>query len=117
MKTHKDLHVWQDSINFVTSIYKITRTYPKDELYGITSQMRRSAISVPANIAEGASRSHNNEFKQFLYIALSSAVELETHIIISNNLGYLPSGTKNDLDQNLDSISKRLQGLIKSLDK
>ena len=117
MKTHKDLDVWKDSIVFVTRIYKMTSTFPKEEMYGITSQMRRAAISVPSNIAEGAARKTTNEFRQFLYIALSSAVELETQIIISCNLGFLNQKESNDLATELDSISRRIQGLLKSLNK
>lgn len=115
MKTHKDLNVWQNAIEFVTTIYKLTKEFPKEELYGLTSQMRRAAISIPSNIAEGASRSHKNEFKQFLYIALSSAAELETQLIISKNLHYMEIPFLNELDTKLGSISRQLQGLIKSL--
>ena len=72
MKTHKDLNVWKLAIEFVTSIYKMTDKFPKSELYGLTSQIRRTSVSIPSNIAEGSARNHNKEFIQFLYIALSS---------------------------------------------
>lgn len=88
MQTHKDLKVWGRSINFVTEIYKITNDFPKSELYGITSQLRRAAVSVPSNIAEGAARKNSAEYTQFLYIALGSLTELETQLIISEKLGY-----------------------------
>ena len=117
MKTHKDLDVWKDAIIFVTNIYKMTTTFPKNEMYGIISQVRRAAISIPSNIAEGAARKTPNEFRQFLYIALSSAVELDTQIIISNNLGYLDQNDAEMLTSDLASISRRIQGLIKSLHK
>jgi four helix bundle protein len=117
MKTHKDLDVWKDSIAFVTKIYRITSTFPKEEMYGITSQIRRAAVSVPSNLAEGAARKSSNEFRQFLYIALSSAVELETQIIISINLSFLTPKDGDSLMFDLDSISRRIQGLIKSLNK
>jgi four helix bundle protein len=115
MKTHKDLDVWKDGISFVTKVYKMTFSFPKEELYGITSQIRRAAISIPSNIAEGAARKTANEFRQFLYIALSSAAELNTQLIISNNLGFLDKDNTEKLNSELDSLSRRIQGLIKSL--
>lgn len=117
MRTHKDLEVWKDGIKFVTKVYQITSLFPKEELYGITSQIRRAAISIPSNIAEGAARKSANEFRQFLYIALSSASELNTQLIISNNLGFIEPENAEGLNLELDSISRRLQGLIKSLNK
>jgi four helix bundle protein len=117
IRTHKDLDVWQKSITFVTTIYKATDLFPKREIYGLTSQIRRSAVSIPSNIAEGASRRSKTEFKQFLYIALSSGVELETQIIIANNLEYLKeTQSKNILDE-LYSIVRMIQGLIKSISR
>jgi four helix bundle protein len=89
MRTHKDLLVWQKSIAFVTTIYDETRHFPKEELFCIVSQIRRAAISIPSNIAEGCARKTKNECIQFLHIALGSAAELETQIIISTNLNYL----------------------------
>jgi four helix bundle protein len=114
MRTHKDLDVWKDSISFGTKIYRVTTTFPKEEIYGITSQIRRAAISILSNIAEGAARKTSNEFRQFLYIALSSAVELDTQIIISNNLGFINQVEADRLISELDLISRRIQGLIKS---
>ena len=116
MRTHKDLDVWKKSIEFVTEIYQVTNSFPKHELYGLTSQIRRAAISIPSNIAEGAARNHKKEFKQFLYIALSSCTEIETQIIIAQNLGYIKI-SENNIIPKLDIIAKMLQGLIKSLDK
>ena len=84
----------KDGIDFVTKIYKITYSFPKEDLYGITSQIRRAAIPIPSNIAESAARKSSNEFRQFLYIALSSAAELNTQLIISNNLGFLGTDNK-----------------------
>ena len=75
--THRNLDVWKKSIDFVTIIYKATESFPKSEIYGLTSQIRRSAVSIPSNIVEGATRKSKIEFKQFLYIALSSSAELE----------------------------------------
>jgi len=86
IKNHKDLEVWKKSMDLVSNIYKITEPFPNKELYGLTNQIRRAAVSVPSNIAEGAARSSKKEFIQFLYIALGSLSELETQIIIANSL-------------------------------
>jgi four helix bundle protein len=113
---HKDLDVWKKSIDFVTIVYKQTNSFPKEEIYGLTSQIRRGAISIPSNIAEGAARRNKTEFRQFLHIALASAAEIETQLIISVNLNYIPQDIQLELTSELTIISKMLQGLIKSLD-
>jgi len=113
IRNHKDLEVWKKSMDLVSNIYKITESFPNKEIYGLTNQIRRSAVSVPSNIAEGAARSSKKEFIQFLYIALGSLAELETQMIIASRLGYL-----NDLDSLLNDvklIQKLLNGLIYSL--
>lgn len=115
MKTHKDLDVWKNGIEYVTKIYEKTSSFPKEELYGLTSQIRRAAVSIPSNIAEGAARRSKKEFCHFLYVALSSAAELNTQIIISNKLGFLNYENSDELIKNLDLISRMIQGLIKSL--
>ncbi|MGB6607166.1 MAG: four helix bundle protein, partial [Atribacterota bacterium] len=89
IKNFQDLRIWQIGIEVVKDIYIVTKKFPKEELYGLTSQMRRSAVSVPSNIAEGFRRYHNKEYKQFLHIALGSCAELETQIIIANELDYI----------------------------
>ena len=83
---YKDLAVWQKSINFTVEIYKLTQTFPKDELYGLTSQIRKAAVSIPSNIAEGNERNSHKEFNQFLHIALGSAAELGTQLLIAKEL-------------------------------
>ncbi len=113
--THKDLDVWKRSVIFVTSIYDITKSFPKEEIYGLTSQIRRSAVSIPSNIAEGATRKGKAEFKHFLYIALASGSELETQLLISGNLNYITTTKQTELIDELNTISRMLQGLIKSL--
>lgn len=115
IRTHKDLDVWKKSIDFVTIIYKTTESFPKSEIYGLTSQIRRSAVSIPSNIAEGSTRKNKTEFKQFLYIALSSAAELETQIIIANNLNYINVNEFESLLEKLYTISRMTQGLIKTI--
>jgi four helix bundle protein len=106
IRNHKDLEVWKKSMDLVSNIYKITESFPNKELYGLTNQIRRAAVSVPSNIAEGAARSSKKEFIQFLYIALGSLSELETQIIIANRLEYL-----NNLDTLLEDL-KFVQKLI-----
>lgn len=115
MKTHKDLDAWRRSIDLVASVYKTTSLFPKEELYGLTSQIRRAAVSIPSNIAEGAARNHVNEFRQFLYIALGSGAELETQLIIAKMLGFISDEKLQALINELNSISRMLQGLIKSI--
>ena len=84
----KDLDIWNRSIALVENIYKVTNSFPKEELYGLTSQLRRSAVSIPSNIAEGFGRFHKNEYKQFLHIAIGSCAEVSTQIIIASKLGF-----------------------------
>ena len=112
MKTHKDLEVWKKSIELVTEIYQVTKNFPKEELYGLTSQMRRAAISIPSNIAEGSARQGNKELVQFLYIALGSVVELDTQLIIARNLSYINEEKFIQLIVKLEEIAKMLNGLI-----
>jgi four helix bundle protein len=88
-RSFRDLDVWKLSIEFVKNIYKITNKFPNPKIYGVTSQLRRSAISIPSNIAEGQGRNSSKEFGQFLAIALGSLAELETQLIIAEEIGYL----------------------------
>ena len=113
VKTHKDLDVWKKAMSFVTELYKITATFPKDERYGLTSQMRRAAVSIPSNISEGAARQSNKEFIQFLYIALGSNVEIETQLNIARNLNFINDETFEKMDEDQNEISRMLMGLIK----
>ncbi|WP_164108677.1 MULTISPECIES: four helix bundle protein [Sphingobacterium] len=115
MKTHKDLDVWNKSMELVTAIYQLTKYFPKEETYGLTNQIRRSAVSVPSNIAEGAARKHNKEYIQFLYIALGSASELETQLLIAKNLNYYNEEQSTLLLDRNDRVRKMLVGLIKSV--
>ncbi len=108
--THKDLDIWRESIDLVERIYKITETFPQSEIYGLTNQMRRSAVSIPSNISEGAARSSNKEFVQFLYISLGSLSELETHLIISGKLGYIED--KNIFEE-IEILRRKLLNFIK----
>ncbi len=89
MRTHKDLDIWKRGIEFVQNIYKVTAGFPKEELYGLTSQLRKASVSYPSNIAEGAARFSKKECLQFLYIALGSLSEIETQLIIASKLNYI----------------------------
>ncbi|MBN2350359.1 MAG: four helix bundle protein [Bacteroidales bacterium] len=112
MTTHKDLEVWKNSIDLVTRIYQITENFPKEELYGLVSQIRRSSVSLPSNISEGAGRNYKKEYIQFLYIAMGSLSELETQIIISKNLALLSKEDFQELNERMNLIRSQLSGLI-----
>lgn len=115
MRTHKDLIVWQKSMELVEKVYKITNKLPKSELFGLISQMQRSAVAIPSNIAEGAKREHKTEYIQFLSIANGSASELETQLLLTKKL-Y--PGFKYDIEKTLiilDEILKMLYSFMKSL--
>jgi four helix bundle protein len=115
IRNFKDLKIWQRGVELVKLIYVITNSFPVDEKYGLVSQMRRSAVSVPSNIAEGFMRRHNKEYRQFLYIALGSLAELETQIIISADLHFLKNEQYNELLPVIDALNKMITGLIKCL--
>jgi len=115
VKTHKDLIVWQKSLTFVTGIYKFTKSLPDDEKFGIISQLRRAAVSVPINISEGAARLSRKEFIQFLYVSLGSISEIDTLLLIVGNLKYSDDDELSKLQQQDDEIKKMLTSLIKSL--
>ena len=104
MKSHKELNVWKGSIDLVTQLYKITKQFPKEELYGLTNQIRRSAVSIPSNISEGAARNQTKEYIRFLNIAQGSLSELETQLIIAKNLGYIDSELFEDIAGKLVSF-------------
>lgn len=116
MTSHKELIVYQKSIDFVTKIYQVTQQFPKEEMFGLTNQIRRAAVSIPSNIAEGSARKHNKELIQFIYIALGSSTEIETQLLIAKNIKYITDETFNELNSSVVEISKMLIGLIRSLD-
>ena len=116
-KPHHNLEVWKRSLNYVTRIYKVTAQYPDAEKFGLVSQMRRAAVSIPSNIAEGAARNSKKEFINFLHIAQGSAAELETQLFISQNLNFISQNQTDPLLQELEENSKMIIGLQKSLRK
>ncbi len=111
MKTYRDLIVWQKSIHFVSKVYQISKTFPKEEIYGLTSQMRRSAISIPSNIAEGYGRKSTDDYLRFLQIAISSLYEIQTQLEISINLKYL---SKNNYEK-VYELSREIERMLSSL--
>ncbi|TXF77536.1 four helix bundle protein [Chryseobacterium sp.] len=110
MGTHKDLDVWKRSIELVTTVYRITSEFPKEEIFGLTNQIRRASISIPSNIAEGAARNSDKVFIHFLYIALGSQQELETQLLIANNLSFLSSEQYDKVNSQVETIGKQLNG-------
>ncbi len=117
MHKFKELWVWQDAIDLTVMIYEITKKFPKEELFGLTNQMRRAAVSITSNIAEGAGRNSKKEFNNFLGIASGSNCELQTQIIIAKRLGYLTEQEQIKISKQLDAIGNMIFKLQKSLFK
>ncbi len=117
METHKDLRVWQQSIDMVTSIYMVTKSFPKEELFGLVSQIRRAAVSVPSNIAEGYARGTDREKLHFLRISSGSMSEVETQLLLSLKLGYIGQESYDVLSEAVASVWKQLNALISSVKK
>ncbi len=111
----KKLTVWQKTYFFVLNIYKQTQCFPNSELYSLTSQIRRAAISILANISEGSERQHKKEFLQFLSIARGSLAEVETYLMLAKDLGYMKEETFNGLEDQRKEIGRLLRGLYRSL--
>ena len=114
---YRQLVVWQKGIGLVTDVYRATANFPKPETYGLTSQIRRAASSVPANIAEGQGRSSRGEFKLFLGHARGSLYELETHIVVASNLQYLSEKQSAYLIARIHEVGRLLNGLLTALDR
>ena len=116
IRTFKDLLVWQKSYEVCLKIYRVSKDFPRIEQYGITPQMRRAALSVPSNIAEGCGRKGTKEFIQALYIAYGSNCELETQIMIARDLNFIDSRKAAELIADIASVERMLKALIKSLE-
>ena len=116
LKSYKDLKVWQRSYQLCLEIYKITKGFPDEEKYGLTSQLRRVAVSVPSNISEGYGRKTTPEYIQFLYIAYGSVCEIETQILLSGDLGYISNGRLEMLNEGIREVERILKALIRSLE-
>jgi four helix bundle protein len=115
--SYRDLVAWKKAMELVTEVYRITERFPKEEIYGLTSQLRRAAVSVPCNIAEGQGRLTKGEFHQFLGYARGSLLEMETQILIARNLGYLPQSQVSSLLEISAEVGRILNGLLASMAK
>ena len=114
-RSYRDLLVWQKAIVLVRDVYVLTRRFPDDERFGLTSQVRRAAVSVPSNIAEGQARQHRKEFRQFLHVALGSLAELDTQLIIARELGYVAAKDLAGLSEQMLEVRKMTFGLLAKL--
>jgi len=115
IKDYKDLRIWQQAMDIVVEVYRLTKTFPKEEIYGLISQMRRAAISIVSNIAEGFARHSNREYRQFLYISLGLCAELETQTLIAGRLGYMSQQDVSRLVEKLGSQSRMTMSLMNKL--
>jgi four helix bundle protein len=115
LKNFKELKVWQKAYQLCLEVYRVTRKFPKEEIYGLTSQVRRSAVSIPSNIAEGYGRKTTREYIQSLYIAYGSNCELETQILLSGDLGFIGKEDLLGLQKEIGDVERMLKGLINSL--
>ena len=115
MKDFKELQIWQRRHRLTLQVYKVTKSFPREEMYGVTSQLRRSCASIPTNIAEGCGRSGDAELGRFLQIAMGSASETEYHLILANELGYLNSNDYESLNGELTEIKRMLNAFIQKL--
>ncbi|MFH0872125.1 MAG: four helix bundle protein [bacterium] len=115
VKSFRDLRVWRAAVDVVESVYRLTQGFPKQEAYGLTSQIRRAAISIPSNIAEGHTREHNKEFLHHLSVAQASLAELETQLEIAKRLEYITSEELSQVLQQLSSVGRQLYALRNSL--
>jgi four helix bundle protein len=115
LKSYKELMVWQKAYRLCLDIYRISKAFPEEEKYGLTAQMRRSAVSIPSNIAEGYGRKNKKEYVQALYIGYGSICELETQILLANDLAYICANDFQRLQDNLAEVERMLKALINSL--
>ena len=117
IRNFKDLLVWQAAVRLATQTYQLTRSFPPEERCGLQSQLRRAAVSIASNIAEGHSRQYDNEFRQFLHIALGSLAEMETQIHIANELKYLREADLHEVFGQIDEVRKMCWGMIRAIDR
>ncbi|MEJ2313749.1 MAG: four helix bundle protein [Nitrospirota bacterium] len=116
MKNYKELNVWQKAYDLCLDIYRITKEFPDEERYGLVAQIRRAAVSVPSNIAEGYGRKGIADYVRFLYVAYGSGCELETQVLLSTDLGYIEGNTADRVRGNIGEVERMLKALMKSLE-
>ena len=112
LRSHKDLEVWQRAMDLASEIYAITAQFPKEEVYGLSMQARRCAVSIPSNIAEGAARNSTKEFIQYLHVSLGSVAELETQLLLAKKMSFMGENRSFDI---LEQVRKMLVGLLRAL--
>jgi len=110
------MDIWADAMDIVKDVYCLTKSFPQEELFGLTSQMQRAAVSVPSNIAEGSGKGSNKDFARFLAISLGSLFELETQLILAGSLGYVTSAQVDELTPKLQSLQRRIYNFKEKLD-
>ena len=115
MNNYKELKIWQKSVDLAVHVYEVTKSFPKEEIYGLTAQLRRSAVSIPSNVAEGAGRNTKKDFSNFLGISYGSSCELETQIIIAEKVKLIDQLALNSIQQQIDEIQKMNWSLKRSL--
>ncbi len=115
IRNFRELEVWKLGKAIVLDVYRVTKNFPKEEMYGLVSQMRRAAVPIPSNVSEGFNRKHNPEYRQLLYIALGSCAELETQFEVAHDLGFLAVGERGTMLEKLDHEYRMLRNLIKRL--
>lgn len=116
-RTHKDLNAWKKACQFCLKIYEVTGAFPEDEKHGLTAQLRRTAVSIPSNIAEGYGRHSRRDYIRSLQIAYGSCCELETQLLIAGELGYMTGQTRSGLEEAFGEVERTLSYLIRSLKK
>ena len=107
MHNYNNLHIWQQAMDLVEEIYKLTASFPIEEKFGLVSQMTRAAVSIPSNIAEGAGRNSDKDFAHFISIAIGSLYELNTQIVLSERLGYINQSQSQELQKKLDNLQRK----------
>ncbi len=117
VRSYRDLRVWRQAMDLATASYPLTATFPREETFGLTAQIRRAAVSIPANIAEGYGREPTGSYAQFLRIAQGSLKELETHFLLSVRLGFTESGACEGLIADCDALGRMLRSLIRSVER
>ena len=117
MNSYKELSVWQKSIDLVKQVYTLTKTFPKEERYALTDQIKRAVVSIPSNIAEGNGRNSTKDYIHFLNIARGSLYEVSTQIYIANQLGYIADNVYSELSDEIDIIGRMLNKLVKAIDQ
>ena len=117
LRNYKDLKVWQKAYQLCLEVYKVTKPFPSEERYGLTSQIRRATVSIPSNIAEGYGRRTTGEYLQSLYISYGSICELETQTLLSRDLDYLSKQSSRKIEELLGEVERMLKALIKSVER